>query len=76
MINENDGIVTGSGPNVSADSCWKIFKANIPYIPEWLLLRPFISDNYLIPSLESVLSEKSVVSSINLKQLGGKIPLY
>jgi gamma-tubulin complex component 2 len=70
LINETDNTVTSSGPNISADSSWKIFKAAVPYIPDWTVLRPFISENFLIPGLEHVLNEKNVVSSSNLKQLG------
>lgn len=66
-----DETVSASGPNVSDDSSWRILKANMPFIPEWMILRPFISDNYLLPKFESISTEKGTVSSYQLKNLGG-----
>lgn len=59
LISDNKGSVNGGGPNVSEHSTWKIQKANVPYMPDWLFLRPNINNNYLLPKFEFISSSLS-----------------
>lgn len=51
--------MTGSGPNCSDYSTWRIHKASSPYIPEWLFLRPYINNNYLLPKFDNFLNNNA-----------------
>ena len=31
-----------------------MYKANLPYMPEWIFLRPNIKKNYLIPGFDKI----------------------
>lgn len=66
-----DETVTASGPSAGDDSSWKILKANVPYLPEWTMLRPFVGDNFLLPKFDDISKEKGTISRLQLKNLGG-----
>lgn len=46
-------MVTGNGPSCSEYSTWRFHKASSPDIPDWLFLRPYINNNYLLPKFEN-----------------------
>lgn len=52
LICELNNTVTGNGPNCSEYSTWRLHKSNSPYMPEWVFLRPYINNNYLLPRFE------------------------
>jgi len=54
LISELNNLVTGNGPNCSDYSTWRFHKASSPYMPEWLFLRPYINNNYLLPKFENL----------------------
>lgn len=72
LITENGAKVSAVGNNVGDDCSWKLFKSSIPYLPEWTILRPFISETYLTPEFKHISAEKMVFTSNNLQQLGCK----
>lgn len=54
----------------SRDTTWKLVKSAVPYMPDWAILRPLISDNYLVPRPESGGNNKTNTFANN-KQIGG-----
>ena len=62
---EEDGRAGAVGMTIGKECIWKIAKANVPYMPDWAILRPMISNNYLLTH-----SNPSLGSKMNIKQMG------
>lgn len=44
---ESNFVVCANGPAINDDSTFKIVKADIPYLPDWLFKRPHLNHNVL-----------------------------
>jgi len=75
---ELSGIISVSGPKIQENTIFKFLKANIPYLPDWLIKRPYINHNIITtqykqivePSSQPKLGMPKVLYQEQPKQLG------
>lgn len=58
--------------NVNKESMWKINKSSVPYMPDWAILRPLISDNYLVQRHDGPQGNKTLQFGRDFRSLTGK----
>lgn len=47
LIVEPSSTISASGPNITEDSTFKLLKANIPFLPDWVVKRQHLNHNNL-----------------------------
>lgn len=70
-MTNTDGRAIADGMNITKESTWKIVKSTVPYLPDWAILRPMISDNHLVPRSDTSLN-KNLFGSKHSTVFGGK----
>jgi gamma-tubulin complex component 2 len=73
------GAVTTGGQGAGAESVWKVLKASVPFIPDWVFSRPFLAHNDLVLARSSLgaQGERSPIKRrLNAEDKGGlgKLP--
>jgi len=47
MLVEGNGLFSANGHAVNEETTFKLIKADIPFLPDWLIKRPSLNHNYL-----------------------------
>ncbi len=47
LVVEEDGLISANGHSVAEESTFKLVKAEIPFLPDWLVKRPALNHNSL-----------------------------
>ncbi len=69
---QDNGKGMATGMNVNKESMWKINKSSVPYMPDWAILRPLISDNYLVQRHDGPQGNKTLQFGRDFRSLTGK----
>ncbi|OMJ86157.1 hypothetical protein SteCoe_12356 [Stentor coeruleus] len=80
VINQSGGVMA-NGQATSAESTWKILKANVPFMPDWVYTRVNLNHNDLVLSRSPLGDNFSLKPSVKRKTFSdenkglGKLPL-
>jgi hypothetical protein len=70
-----EDLISANGPEITEASMFKIIKANIPHLPDWLFKRPHLNHNSITASYSSFLDQAVLRKQEDRPKNLGSFPL-